>query len=128
MCVIYVENDTRKGYDVMIKKLNAQYNLLEERPVITLCGSTRFKNEFYECATELTRSGWLVLMPHIFSKADGEVIDDDRIKLLKDMHTGRMLKSDAIFVVNPGGYIGEHTKYEIDFARIMGLVVYYMEE
>lgn len=33
---------------------------------VCLCGSTKFKDTFYEVAKELTLKGYIVLMPHVF--------------------------------------------------------------
>lgn len=37
-----------------------------EYKVITLCGSTKFKNEFLQAQKELTLKGYIVLSPFIF--------------------------------------------------------------
>lgn len=36
--------------------------------------------------------------------------------------------SDAIVVVNPNGYIGNSTREEIDFAKALGLEIFYTSE
>lgn len=53
-----------------------EYNFPKNRQkhkVITLCGSTRFKNEFMKVAERLTYDGYIVLMPHIFSKYKSKI-------------------------------------------------------
>jgi hypothetical protein len=39
---------------------------------ITLCGSTRFKDIFFQVAEELTLAGHIVLMPLVFHHADNK--------------------------------------------------------
>ena len=48
--------------------------------VITLCGSTRFKQEFEQIARELTLAGHIVLMPGIFAHADGIELTEENKK------------------------------------------------
>lgn len=103
--------------------------------VITLCGSTRFKNEFMEAQKELTLQGNIVISVGMFGHAgDSEVwenMDEGTLtrtkEMLDDMHKRKIDMSDEIFVINVGGYIGESTKSEIEYAKVHGKVVRYLE-
>ena len=53
-------------------------------PVITICGSTRFKDELITAVGELTHAGWLVFPVGITEKS--RVIDDAKKVLLNDIH------------------------------------------
>ena len=46
--------------------------------------------------------------------------------MLDDMHKRKIDMADSIFVVNRGGYIGESTKSEIEYALKTGKQVTYM--
>ena len=59
-------------------------------PVITLCGSTRFKEQFLEAQKRLTLAGNIV--------------------------------------INVGGYIGQSTRSEIDYALAHGKTVEFLEK
>ena len=59
-------------------------------PVITLCGSTRFKDQFLEAQKRLTLAGNIV--------------------------------------INVGGYIGQSTSSEIEYALSQGKSVEFLEE
>ena len=48
--------------------------------------------------------------------------------MLDDMHTRKIDMADEIFVINVGGYIGESTASEIEYARSTGKTVRYLEE
>ena len=48
-------------------------------------------------------------------------------EMLDDMHKRKIDMADEIFVVNVGGYIGESTKSEIEYAKTTGKVVNYLE-
>ena len=109
-----------------------------EKPyrVITLCGSTRFKEDFLREQKRLTLAGNIVLTVGLFGHAgDTEVwegMDENTAtrtkEMLDDMHKRKIDLSDGIFVINPGGYIGASTKAEIAYARTHGKTVDYMEE
>lgn len=48
--------------------------------------------------------------------------------MLDDMHKRKIDLADEIFVINVGGYIGESTKSEIEYAKSVGKKVNYLEE
>ena len=89
--------------------------------VITLCGSTRFKDEFIQAQKELTLKGNIVISVGLFGHSgDNEVwesMDEGTLtktkEMLDDMHKRKIDMSDEIFVINVGGYIGSSTKSEI---------------
>lgn len=93
--------------------------------VITLCGSTRFKDEFIRVQKELTLQGNIVISVGLFGHSgDSEVwegMEEDIItktkEMLDDMHKRKIDMADAIFVINKNGYIGQSTKSEIEYAK-----------
>ena len=104
--------------------------------VITLCGSTRFKDEFMEAQKRLTLEGNIVISVDLFGHAgDTEVwenMDEGTLtktkEMLDDMHKRKIDMADEIYVINVGGYIGSSTKSEIEYARKTGKTVTYLEE
>ena len=103
--------------------------------VITLCGSTRFKDEFMEAQKRLTLEGNIVISVGLFGHSgDHEVwenMDEGTMtatkEMLDDMHKRKIDMADEIFVINVGGYIGESTRSEIEYAVIHGKTVKYLE-
>ena len=103
--------------------------------VITLCGSTRFKNEFMEAQKKLTLEGNIVISVGLFGHSgDNEVwegMDEDTLTatkiMLDDMHKRKIDMADEIFVINVGGYIGSSTRSEIEYAQSTGKAVRYLE-
>lgn len=92
--------------------------------IITLCGSTRFKEEFLRVQKELTLKGYIVISVGLFGHSgDAEVLDDGVKEMLDEMHLAKIDMADEIFVVNPGGYIGKSTAREIAYARSHGKTV-----
>lgn len=96
--------------------------------VITLCGSTRFKDEFLEIQKRLTLEGNIVISVGLFGHSgDNEVWADGTKEMLDDMHKRKIDMADEIFVINVGGYIGNSTRSEIGYAYATNKVVRYLE-
>ncbi len=96
--------------------------------VITLCGSTRFKDAFMETQKRLTLDGNIVISVGLFGHSgDEEVWKPGTKEMLDDMHKRKIDMSDEIFVINVGGYIGESTRAEIEYALSQGKLVRYLE-
>lgn len=104
-------------------------------PVVTLCGSTRFKDEFIDMQKKLTLEGNIVISVGLFGHSgDQEVwdgMDDGSLsktkEMLDDMHKRKIDMADSIFVINVGGYIGTSTKSEIEYAKAHGKGIRYLE-
>ncbi len=98
-------------------------------PVITLCGSTRFRDQFLEAQKRLTLEGNIVISVGLFGHAgDDEVWTPGTKEMLDNMHKRKIDMADAIYVINVGGYIGESTRSEIEYAHENGKKVMYLEE
>ncbi len=96
--------------------------------VITLCGSTKFKDEFLREQKRLSLEGNIVISVGLFGlSGDNEVWTADKKQMLDDMHKRKIDMADEIFVINKGGYIGESTKSEIEYALKHNKKVNYME-
>ena len=103
--------------------------------VVTLCGSTRFKDAFMEVQKRLTLERCIVISVGLFGHAgDAEVwdgMDEGTLsatkEMLDDMHKRKIDMADEIFVVNVGGYVGESTRSEIAYAQAHGKPVTYLE-
>ena len=103
--------------------------------VITLCGSTRFKDAFIEAQKRLTLEGNIVISVGLFGHSgDTEVwegMSEDTLtktkEMLDDMHKRKIDMADEIFVINVGGFIGSSTRSEIEYAIATGKAVRYLE-
>ena len=84
-------------------------------PIITLCGSTKFKDEFIRVQSELTLEGYIVINVGCFGHS-GDKFTAEQKTMLDDMHKRKIDMADEIMVINPGGYIGESTRSEIEYA------------
>ena len=96
----------------------------KEIKVITLCGSVKFKKEFRRIEKELNFKGNLVIALNNY----GHIEDSNPFKeILSKIHFKRINISDAIFVINKDGYIGNSTRKEIEYATEKGKEIIYME-
>ena len=102
--------------------------MLGKYPIITLCGSTRFKEQFLKAQKRLTLEGNIVISVGLFGHSgDDEVWTEGTKEMLDDMHKRKIDMADAIYVINVGGYIGESTRSEIEYALRTGKKVNYLE-
>lgn len=99
---------------------------MNKYPVITLCGSTRFKEDFERVNRELTLQGNIVISVGCFGHSGDVFSEADKI-MLDDIHKRKIDMADAIYVINKNGYIGESTKSEIKYAFEHNKQVMFME-
>lgn len=98
-------------------------------PVITLCGSTRFKEQFLEAQKRLTLEGNIVISVGLFGHSgDDGVWTPGTKEMLDNMHKRKIDMADAIYVINVGGYIGSSTRSEIEYAEKHGKTIMYLEK
>ena len=101
--------------------------------IICLCGSTRFIEQFAIQTWELERKGNIVLgctllpewygkVPDHFGEATGTKEQCD------ELHKRKIDLAEEVLVLNVGGYIGDSTRSEIEYAEKTGKPVRYLEE
>ena len=101
--------------------------MIDKYKIITLCGSTRFRDEFIAEQKRLTLEGNIIISVGLFGHAgDNQVWSEDTKMMLDDMHKRKIDLSDEIFVINVSGYIGSSTRSEIEYAIKTGKVVKYL--
>lgn len=85
---------------------------------ITLCGSAKFEKEFRQADHDLTLANHVVYNLAIYpsEKSNKNWYTEDQKFILDNMHKMKIKNSDAIYVICPGGYIGDSTKNEIKYA------------
>lgn len=81
--------------------------------VVCLCGSLRFQRLFESERKRLTARGVIVLAP--------EPVDEEPTAAMRaalgELHLRRIDLADEVRVVSEGGYIGDATRREIQYAR-----------
>ena len=95
--------------------------------IITLIGSTKFKDDFIKVKEQLTLQGFIVLSLGVFSQYDNIKLSEDQLNMLADIQNKKIEMADEIFVINKNGYIGDNIKTEIEFAKSLGKKINYLE-
>jgi len=101
--------------------------------VVCLCGSTRFYSAFQEANYRETMAGRIVLSvgfyPHATPEAHGEEIGitPEQKAVLDELHLRKIDLADEVLVLNVGGYIGDSTRREVEYARTTGKPVRWLE-
>ena len=91
---------------------------------VTLCGSMRFAREMQRIAFDLeVRHGFNVLQC-VYDPAD-VVLTDAMLAALSDAHLRKIELSDAVYVVDIGGYTGTSVRREVEYALALGKQVLY---
>jgi hypothetical protein len=106
-----------------------------DRPtIVCLCGSTRFYDEFQQANYDFTMQGQIVLSvgfyPHAKSEhGHGEGVGHDSVEkvALDELHKRKIDLADEVYVLNVGGYIGDSTRSEIEYAESIGKPVRFLE-
>jgi len=96
--------------------------------IITVCGSLRFYKEMMEITEKMELEGNCMLSVIYPTKEDKDAYTEEEVLILDKMHKEKIKLSDAILVVNVGGYIGNSTKSEIEFAKSLNKeIIYYTD-
>ncbi|MNB97421.1 hypothetical protein D3C75_446480 [compost metagenome] len=93
--------------------------------IITLCGSTKFKEQFEQANAFFTLQGNIVISVAFFEQNEGFEITEKQAALLGELHFRKIDISDEIFVVDVNGYIGISTRKEIEYAVKTGKGISY---
>jgi len=96
--------------------------------VVCLCGSTRFYKAFRKANLNLTLTGKIVLSIGCDFKSDDGLglTVADKIRL-DELHKRKIDLADEILVLNVGGYIGDSTRNEIEYAKRLSKHICYLE-
>ncbi|WP_226346992.1 hypothetical protein [Agilicoccus flavus] len=90
---------------------------MTDRPeIVCICGSARFMAEMRAANRDLSFAGVIVVAP---SEADESPTPAQKT-VLDALHLRKIDLADRVLIVNPGGYVGESTRREIDYARASG--------
>lgn len=101
----------------------------EKPTVVCLCGSTRFVETFDDESLRLTLEGKIVVSIGSHKSRARQYADNvgGHKKGLDVLYFRKIDMADEVLILNVGGYIGESTRRELDYARAMGKVVRFLE-
>ena len=106
-----------------------------KRPtIVCLCGSTRFGDAFQEANLRETLDGKIVLSIGCNMRSDEDIfghLPADELATIKtrldELHLCKIDMADEVLILNVGGYIGESTAKELEYARLHGKVIRFLE-
>jgi hypothetical protein len=96
--------------------------------VVTLCGSSRFMEQYQAAMKSETLAGRIAIGMGMFGHRDGLDMDGPIKAMLDELHLRKIDLADEVLVVNVGGYIGKSTLNEISYARQTGKPVRFLED
>jgi hypothetical protein len=119
------------GYNAGASHLSGEVERLKgSRKKVCYCGSLRVAKEAFQKAEyERVLRGEIALLPCcMFVDIQREYgAESDYKQSADDLHKRKIDICDEVFVLNVGGYIGESTRSEIDYALSIGKPVQYLE-
>jgi hypothetical protein len=119
----YVFDDDDTRVDSLIE------TAIERPKIVCLCGSGRFMDQFNEAEFQETLAGHIVLTIGCNTKDIARSASLSHHKpMLDELHKRKIDLADEVYVLNIGGYIGESTRSEIDYAIAHSKPVRYMEQ
>jgi hypothetical protein len=114
-------------HDLQTEKATESFGVRSKKySVITLCGSTRFKDHFEKVNKKLTLAGNVVISVGCY-RHSGDIFTQSEKVMLDEIHKQKIDMADIIYVINVGGYIGQSTRSEIDYATAHNKKIVYLE-
>lgn len=102
--------------------------------IVCLCGSVRFLDALDQASLAETLAGRIVLSVGSHRQNDDEIFAsfsaqerDRALRRLAELHRAKIDLADEILVINVGGYVGEGTRSEIEYALRLGKRVRWWE-
>ena len=104
--------------------------MITQPEIVCLSGSTRFMDAYHAANRKFSLEGKIVLTVEIVTydqSTDPQGSDPDVKRKLDELHFRKIDLADSLFVCNVGGYIGESTRNEIEYATRTGKPIQYLE-
>lgn len=97
---------------------------MNKNKIITVCGSTRFKDYILLVAKNQTLLDKIVLLPLVFAHS-GDEISEEQKESLDELHFEKIKLSQEVHVVMYNGYVGDSTRREIEFSKSLNIPIIY---
>lgn len=112
-----------------------QCSQIVEPTIVCLCGSTRFLEAFREANLRETLDGKIVLTIGCDTHSDDSLfiqMSSDEKAVVKErldrLHLHKIRHAHEVLILNVGGYIGESTRREMEYARRLGKRIRFLEK
>jgi hypothetical protein len=107
---------------------------MDKPKIVCLCGSTRFSEAFQTANLKETLDGKIVLSIGCNMKSDTEIfghLPQNELAGIKqrldELHKRKIDLADEVLILNVGGYIGESTRSELEYAMDHDKVIRFLE-
>ena len=94
--------------------------------VVTICGSMRFAKEMQKIAWDLELNNKWATIQCVYGGLESDNTSEDW-EALEVCYLKKIDISDAIYVVNINGYVGNHTRQEIEYAKSKNKEIFSLE-
>lgn len=105
--------------------------MAETRPtIVCLCGSTKFMDAYHEANRRESLEGKIVLTVELVTydgATDPQRANPAQKRQLDELHLRKIDLADEILVLNVGGYVGESTSREINYASSLNKPIRWLE-
>lgn len=107
-------------------------NMKQKPSIVCLCGSTYFYEVFQEANLKETLDGKIVLTIGCDTKSDYDLFPSEEIARqfkaeLDELHLRKIDLADEVLILNVGGYIGNSTRRELEYAKKTGKKIRFWE-
>ena len=100
--------------------------MTDKYKIVTLCGCTKFKDEFFKAQKELTLKGNIVISIGIFDNSeDDEVCDDKITEMITDMNKRKIDMSDELMIVDINDSNWRINTKIVEYAKSQGKFIYF---
>lgn len=94
---------------------------------VTICGSMRFEKEMQDIAFELETKCDMVVLQCVYNNKVKDISEEEAAALEK-AHFRKIELSDAVYIADIHGYIGNAVSEEIRFAESIGKEIIFHSE
>jgi hypothetical protein len=129
-----IENEDLRQMNADLRKCieNAARSTFQRPPIVCLCGSTRFFETFQEISLQETLAGKIVLSIGCNLRSDRQLWADPAEreaikKRLDELHLRKIDLANEVLILNVGGYIGDSTRKELEYAIARAKAVRFLE-
>lgn len=124
-----MDEDSHPLAEKICEEIARRYNARTKK-IVCYCGSLRVAMEAFKKAEyEAVLRGEIALLPccmFVDIQREYGAESDYKIKA-DDLHKRKIDLCDEVMVLNVGGYIGESTRSEIEYAKEVGKPIKYLE-
>ena len=93
---------------------------------ICLIGSTKFESTFRKLEVDLSIRGYIVLSPLVYTQSGEHPKCGEKEKEILDLvQKEKIRQSDIVLVVDVDGYVGNSTKNQIKYSKLLNKPLLY---